>query len=296
MTASTHYHQCPACQSNSIAKVLSCKDYLVSNETFDIYHCSNCTLRFTQDVPTAAYIAPYYQSEDYISHSDSEKGLINRLYKIARRFTLASKRKLLLKETGLATGSLLDTGCGTGAFLNEMKHAGWQVTGLEPDAGARKKAAALYQLAPLPPEQLFVLPAASFDAITLWHVLEHVHELDAYFREFRRLLSKKGKLVIAVPNYTSRDAGYYQRFWAAYDVPRHLYHFSPAAMEQLAKKYGFLLKTMRPMMLDAYYISMLSEKYKNGGNLVKALAVGISCTFATLRNTRKSSSVIYLFE
>lgn len=296
MSDTIHYDQCPVCASGHLAAVLSCNDYLVSNEKFAIWQCGACSLCFTQDVPGADGIGRYYQSENYISHSDSEKGLINKLYKIARKYTLATKRKLVVKHTGLQNGRLLDTGCGTGAFLHEMKSSGWSVTGLEPDEGARNKAKELYGIHPLPSAQLFQLGSASFDAITLWHVLEHVHDLHAYMDQFKKLLAPNGKLIIAVPNYTSSDAEYYKEYWAAYDVPRHLYHFSPVAMQQLAGRHGFTLKAIRPMMLDAFYISILSEQYINGrGNLIKALISGIRCTIATLGNVQKSSSLIYIF-
>jgi SAM-dependent methyltransferase len=297
MSGNIYYQKCPSCGNGNIAAVLTCKDYLVSQEKFELWQCAGCSLRFTQDVPEPASIGRYYQSENYISHSDSEKGLINKLYKIARRFTLAAKRKLVLKYTGLQTGNLLDTGCGTGAFLQAMKNAGWQVTGLEPDAGARNKAKALYGIEPLPSDALFQLSESFFNAITLWHVLEHVHDLHGYLARFRKLLAPGGRLIIAVPNYTSADAVHYREYWAACDVPRHLYHFSPSAMQQLAARHGFTLKTIRPMLLDSFYISMLSEQYINGkGNLLKAMLRGIGFTFAALSNRQKSSSLIYIFE
>jgi 2-polyprenyl-3-methyl-5-hydroxy-6-metoxy-1,4-benzoquinol methylase len=290
------YQVCPVCTCSHISKVFGCNDWLVTHENFEVWQCNDCSLRFTQDVPAAGSIGRYYQSENYISHSDSEKGLINRLYKLARRFTLASKRKLVISNTGLRSGRLLDTGCGTGAFLNEMKKGGWQVTGLEPDSGAREKAKELYGIQPLEPYALFDLTAASFDAITLWHVLEHVHDIHGYMARFKKLLAPNGRLIIAVPNYTSCDAEHYKNAWAAYDVPRHLYHFSPAAMQQLAASHGFSLKTTRPMLLDAFYISMLSEQNMNGkGNLVKAFLQGLKCTFSTMGNVQRSSSLIYIF-
>ena len=291
------YTSCPVCGSKSISSKLFCRDYTVSQDQFEVWECSDCSLRFTQGVPTAEAIGPYYQSENYISHSDTGKGVINKIYKTARKFTLPYKRKLVVKQTGLLTGKLLDIGCGTGAFLNEMRSAGWNVTGLEADEGARSKAKELYGIEPLPASSLFGLEATSYDAITMWHVLEHVHDLHGYLAQFKNILAKNGKLFIAVPNYTSVDAEHYQAYWAAYDVPRHLYHFSPASMEKLAAHHGFSITTIKPMLLDAFYIAMLSEKYKNGrGNLIKAVWQGISCLFATMANARKSSSIIYVLK
>lgn len=295
MTPKIIYQTCPACNGGSIGKVLECEDYTVSHETFEIWHCSHCTLRFTQGIPDAAAIGPYYQSDAYISHSDSGKGLINSLYKIARRYTLGSKRNFVQSQTNVVSGSLLDVGCGTGAFLREMIDAGWHANGLEPDAGARAKAKELHNVNPQPSEQLFKLSPGFYDAITMWHVLEHVHDLQGYMAQLKKLLAPKGKLFIAVPNYTSTDARYYQQYWAAYDVPRHLYHFSPASVKMLADKHGFKLAKMKPMLLDAFYIAMLSEQYKNKKtNLLMAVWQGFRGLIKTFGNRETCSSVIYV--
>lgn len=295
MSITISHTNCPACNAAAISKALVCRDYTVSHEQFEVWECEQCGFRFTQNVPTAEAIGPYYQSENYISHSDTGEGFINKLYKLARKITLDRKQKLILKHSALKQGMLLDAGCGTGAFLNHMKHANWHVTGLEPDAGARAKAEALYGIKPLPAETLFNMEFGNYNAITMWHVLEHVHDLHGYLEQFNKILVPNGKLFIAVPNYTSVDATHYQSYWAAYDVPRHLYHFSPASMEMLAARHGFIITTIRPMLFDAFYIAMLSEQYKNGkGNLLKALWQGVRCTLATLYNVKKSSSLVYI--
>ena len=243
-----------------------------------------------------AEIGSYYQSANYVSHSDTAKGLINRLYHIVRNYTLGSKRKLIQKITGKETGALLDVGAGTGAFSNAMQQAGWKLTALEPDETARKNAAAKYGLLLQPADTLFQLDAAEFDAITMWHVLEHVHNLHGYLEQFYKLLKPGGRLVIAVPNYTSYDAKSYGEYWAAYDVPRHLYHFSPKSMEMLGKSKGFVLIDTKPMWFDSFYVSMLSEQYRNGsGNIIGAVWNGVISNLVTLRNKKRCSSVIYVF-
>ena len=242
-----------------------------------------------------AEIGSYYQSANYVSHSDTAKGLINRLYHIVRNYTLGSKRKLIQKITGKETGALLDVGAGTGAFSNTMQQAGWKLTALEPDDTARKNAAAKYGLLLQPADNLFQLDAGQFDAITMWHVLEHVHNLHGYLEQYYKLLKPGGRLVIAVPNYTSYDAKSYGEFWAAYDVPRHLYHFSPKSMEMLGKSKGFVLIDTKPMWFDSFYVSMLSEQYKNGrGNMVSAFFVGLVSNLKTIFNPQKCSSVVYV--
>lgn len=294
MQENIHYTHCPACGSDAIQQALHAKDYTVSQQMFAIWHCNSCTLRFTQDVPGEQAIGNYYQSDNYISHSNTGKGLVNRLYHLVRRFTLSSKKKLVEKVSGKNTGQLLDVGAGTGAFAGFMQQHGWRVTGLEPDAGARGKAKELHGISLLETGALFQLPEGSFDVITMWHVLEHVHALHKYLDQLKTLLKPGGVLLIAVPNYTSEDATIYQQYWAAYDVPRHLYHFSPASMRKLVAKHGMAVKNIRAMWFDSFYVSMLSEQYKNGkSNLVKAFWNGLRSNMAASGNKEKCSSVIY---
>ena len=289
------YKNCPACNGNSIQFVLNAKDYTVSQKSFQIWQCSQCSLRFTQDVPDEKNIGSFYQSGDYISHSDTKKGIINRLYHSVRNITLKQKRKWVQTATGLPTGMLLDIGAGTGAFAAEMNKSGWKVTALEPDATARNVAKTKYNLPLLPAEDLFAQTAETFDAITLWHVLEHVHQLNEYLQTFQSILKNSGRLLIAVPNYTSYDAVYYKEHWAAYDVPRHLYHFSPQAMKSLLFQHGFEVVSLQPMPFDAYYVSMLSEKYKhNKNNFVKAFGVGLRSNAKASGKPERSSSVVYI--
>ncbi len=290
-----HYTCCPVCKSELIQQQFSAKDHTVSQDNFFNWHCNACTARFTQDVPEQEAIGTYYASDKYISHSDTKKGIINSLYHMVRKRTLGAKRRLVINETGMLKGEILDIGCGTGAFLDTMHKAGWNINGLEPDADARTKAADLYQIQPQEPGKLFELQPASFNAITLWHVLEHVHELHDYMKQMATILAQNGKLFIAVPNYTSKDADMYKEHWAAYDVPRHLYHFSPQSMEILLSMHGLKLIAIKPMWFDSFYVSMLSEQYKNGkGNMFKAVFIGLLSNIQAWGNTRKCSSVIYV--
>jgi 2-polyprenyl-3-methyl-5-hydroxy-6-metoxy-1,4-benzoquinol methylase len=290
-----HYSRCPVCDSELIQEQLTAKDHTVSQKDFSIWHCNACTARFTQDVPAQDAIGAYYASDNYISHSDTKKGIINSLYHLVRKRTLNSKLRLVINETGKLKADILDIGCGTGAFLHTMKEAGWAITGLEPDAVARTKASELYNIHPQEPGKLFVLNAASYNAITMWHVLEHVHELHAYIKQIAALLAPGGKSFIAVPNYTSKDANIYKEHWAAYDVPRHLYHFSPQSMEKLLSMHGLKLTAVKPMWFDSFYVSMLSEQYKNGrGNIIKAVFNGFLSNLKAWGNIRKCSSVIYV--
>lgn len=289
------YDSCPNCGNKNIFPVITAKDYTVSGEQFEIWECKNCTQRFTQNIPGKEAIGKYYQSENYISHSDTSKGFINNLYHKVRKRTLIQKRKLIENTTGKKTGNILDVGCGTGAFLHTMKNAEWNTTGLEPDKIAREKALELYGLHLDGSEKFYELPAQTFDAITMWHVLEHVHDLHEYIEQLKKLLKPGGKLFIAVPNYTSYDAGFYKESWAAYDVPRHLYHFSPESMKTLLNSHGMKVENMKPMWYDSVYVSMLSEQYKTGkSNPLKALIIGCLSNLKALFDQKKCSSVIYI--
>jgi 2-polyprenyl-3-methyl-5-hydroxy-6-metoxy-1,4-benzoquinol methylase len=289
-----YHNTCPICGSDLIRKVLNAKDYTVSKESFDIFHCGGCSGRFTQNVPEPGQIGRYYQSQEYISHSETKKGLINRLYHSVRKITLRSKQNWVKAATGLKQGSLLDVGCGTGAFVHYMKQLHWEVTGVEPDDTARENAKTLYQVDALPIEKLFDLPEAQYDAITMWHVLEHVHTLHAYLEQLRKLLKPGGKLIIAVPNYTSLDAEYYGEYWAAYDVPRHLYHFSPESMGVLLGQHNLEIVKKHPMVFDGFYVSLLSEQYKTGkSRLVAGFFTGLRSYRRGLKQVDRCSSVVY---
>ncbi len=295
MSQIIHYTNCPVCNSPDIKNVLYAKDHTVSGETFQVAECNGCTLRFTQDVPDATSISPFYKSENYISHSNTSKGLINSLYQSVRKKTLKQKRRLIEKATGLNTGNLLDVGSGTGAFLQEMKKNGWKVTGLEPDADARQVAREISAVELMDISQFYKLPAGTYDAITLWHVLEHVHDLHPYIQHLKNLLKENGKIFIAVPNYTSKDAEVYKEYWAAYDVPRHLYHFSPQSMKVVLEKNGLKLQSYLPMWYDSFYISMLSSKYKNDKtNLVASFFNGLRSNMKAMGDVKRCSSVIYV--
>ena len=295
MSTQILYTLCPVCGSAGISKVFKVKDNTASQEYFEIYHCSNCQVRFTQNPPSEASISEYYKSENYISHTDTSKGFINRLYQIVRNISLNQKKKLIEKFTAARQGNLLDVGSGTGYFAAVMQKAGWAVTGLEPDEGARNIAMQQHALALRPVEDLFNLPANKFDAITLWHVLEHVHDVKKYIVTFKRLLSDNGKLFIAVPNYTSYDAMSYGSNWAGYDVPRHLYHFTPQTMQWLMKASGLKIISIKPMWFDSFYVSLLSIKYKNGNpNWIGAFWTGLMSNFKAMSDSRKCSSVIYI--
>jgi 2-polyprenyl-3-methyl-5-hydroxy-6-metoxy-1,4-benzoquinol methylase len=287
---------CPACGETRWKDVGQIKDHSITGEWFSLKECNHCRLRVTFPQPPTNEIGRYYASKDYISHSDTRSGLINQLYHKARASMLKKKLSWVKEASGMHKGKILDIGAGTGHFAHYMQMNGWEVLGLEPDPSARKVALEKLGIALQPLEQLSHLEPKTYDVITLWHVLEHVHEVNSYMDRFRSLLKDNGVLIIAVPNYTSADAMHYGLNWAAYDVPRHLWHFSPEAMEKLMSKHQFSLLNKIPMRLDAYYVSMLSEKYKASRSIGPLLAFlsGLKTTYMTMADTNKASSIIYV--
>lgn len=287
-----HLKNCPICRKSSFKEYLKCVDFSVSKEVFTLQECADCGFVFTNPRPKEENIGPYYESKEYISHTDSNTGLISKIYKTVRSYAIRQKFKLVSKYS--SGNTILDYGCGTGDFLLYCQNRGWSTTGIEPNKNARavlegKKIEAIY------PNEISKLESDSHSVITLWHVLEHVHELDKTISEFNRILKKDGLLVIAVPNRMSYDAQYYKEFWAAYDVPKHLYHFSPNDVKRLFDSKGFLLKEIKPMVFDSFYVSMLSEKYKSQGNLLKAFFIGFTSNLlAFIRKNNSYSSQIYI--
>ena len=283
---------CPLCYSGQFSNYLTCTDYTVSQQKFDIVACEQCNFKFTNPRPDAAHIGEYYQSQDYVSHANKGNSLINIIYKIARSFTLNGKIQLI--NSVADKGHLLDIGCGTGHFLAAAKKDGWQITGVEPDDQARaiaQKEAAQNIHQELPDK----LPQ-KYDVVTMWHVLEHIPDLNSFIKKLLGHIHDTSTLVIAVPNYKSYDAQHYKEEWAAYDVPRHLYHFDQNTMSALMGKYGLKVDQVLPMKLDSYYVSLLSEKYKQSGLLqyFKAPWYGLKSNLSATKNFNNYSSLIYI--
>ena len=288
---------CPACGSERIHTYVSATDYYATGETFDVYECDACGMRFTQNTPIEAESARYYSSPDYISHTDINKGLFNRTYHAVRAIMLRRKAHLVMKALGSKEGRLLDIGAGTGYFAREMQRCGFSVEAVEINEAARKVAAEKAGITERPVSALATFESESFDAITMWHVMEHVYNLADEWQTLRRLLKSDGRLIIAVPNCASTDAQYYKESWAAYDVPRHLWHFSPHTMKLIAEQYGFRIMDIHPMPFDAYYVSMLSEKYRgHSPYFIRGMAFGIYSWFKAQCDKEKSSSLIYVMK
>jgi 2-polyprenyl-3-methyl-5-hydroxy-6-metoxy-1,4-benzoquinol methylase len=261
-----------------------------------LYRCVACGFLFTQNFPPESCIESYYETSDYISHSDTKKGVVNRAYHIVRSYMLRRKARLVMRETHLSTGSLLDIGTGTGYFADTMRREGWRVEAIEKSAQARAFAKEHFDLDIHPDEALHHYSPESFDVVTLWHVMEHLEPLDRVWETLDTLLKPTGVLVVAVPNCSSYDAKVYGAYWAAYDVPRHLWHFTPDTMQRWGSKHGFALKARYAMPFDAFYISILSEKYIGRSfPFLRGMITGLVALIGTIGKRERSSSMIYVF-
>lgn len=287
------HKSCPLCGSENISNFIKAEDHLLTHESFHIFQCHSCNFRFTQDVPPPGEIGKYYQSNDYISHSDTRKGLMNKLYHFGRNWMLMKKYTMVKKA---AKGrKLLDIGCGTGYFPAFMKQKGYSVAGVETDQKARAFAEKEFGIQVYSPADFLGHKIeGQFDVITLWHVLEHLDDFDLYLDRIQEYLSPGGSLLIALPNCNSLDARFYKEFWAGYDVPRHLWHFTPSTLKKLAENHGFKITKMKRLMLDPFYNSMLSEKYRGSRYfMLFGFVIGKLAYIESLFNVGKSSSVVY---
>ena len=274
---------------------ITVKDHSVSSEEFQLLVNNEFGYLETSPQPSSEKLPDYYKSEDYISHTDTRRNLLEKVYHVVRFISLKRKLKLI-NSSSPGDKNLLDVGCGTGDFLQIAQQNNWIVTGTEPNDEARQIANSKTNNSVYNIEHLLEFKKQSFDVITLWHVLEHLPNLEEHISILKTLLKKKGILIIAVPNYKSYDAVYYKNFWAAFDAPRHLWHFNKESIQKLFSKENMkVLKTL-PMKFDSYYVSLLSEKYKSGWmNIFSAFRIGLTSNIKA-RRSGEYSSLIYVIQ
>jgi SAM-dependent methyltransferase len=288
------HKECPLCKSKSFGEYLICTDYFLTGEKFRLAKCNACGFVFTLSFPSEDEIGRYYESPEYYSHNDTANGFSAMLYRYSRELMLGMKLKMVTRASGINKGSLLDIGSGSGHFLHTMKKEGWDVRGIEINEKARLNSISQFGLDIMPPEGIKSIPAASFDVITLWHVLEHFQDPFGYASDIARILKPGGVCLIALPNCSSSDALHFREFWAAYDVPRHLWHFTPETFSLFAGKCGFMLKSFKPLPLDVFYISILSEKYKKSRlHLLKGLFKGLWLSILSAGRRNMASSLVF---
>lgn len=288
-------NRCPWCNSENNSKFLELKDYFLTQENFEILECNDCKLLFTTPCPAPDRIGDYYKSDDYLSHNESKKGIVPQIYNLVKKVNIKNKFNITVNGQQTTDNSILDIGCGVGDFLNYAKEKGCDITGIEPSEDARKIAEEKLGTKIFSPEELQNIPNESFDIVTMWHVLEHVADLKTEIDHLERIVKKNGRLVLALPNYKSFDAEYYKDKWAAYDVPRHLNHFSRTSIKNIFDTTAFQLIDIKPLKWDSYYISMLSEQYlKHSNVLLKAMITGCKSNCKAIKSG-EYSSLVYVF-
>lgn len=269
---------------------MNCIDYTVSEDSYEVMKNEDFDMLVTSPVPNN--LEKYYVSEDYISHTDSKISLFDKVYQLVKNHTLKQKLKLI-NSFNTEEKTILDVGAGTGDFLKVCKNDGWKITGIEPSEKARdfaknKNIPLLKEISETENKQ--------FDVITLWHVLEHIPNLVEYIQYLKKLLKPNGVLIIAVPNHKSYDAAYYKDYWAAFDVPRHLWHFSKTSISKLFSMVDMNIEKILPMKFDSYYVSLLSEKYKTKKSKpIKAFFIGFTSNLKAKRSG-EYSSLIYIIK
>ncbi len=269
---------------------LKTKDYTVTGEEFELLYDE--TLQMLITIPQPKDLDKYYRSDDYISHTDASTSFFDKAYQIVKKYSLWKKLRLI-KKNSTCGKTLLDVGAGTGDFLLAAKNGDWDAEGIEPNQDARSRAQEKgIELC----TNMKLLSNKKYDVITLWHVLEHLPNLDEQIKKLVTLLNENGTMVIAVPNFKSYDARHYKKYWAAFDVPRHLWHFSKEAIERLFSDHGMKVIKTKPMLFDSFYVSLLSEKYRNGRlNYFKAFGIGFLSNIKAW-SSKEYSSHIYILK
>lgn len=287
--------QCLLCDNKQFTKHLTVKDHFLSGETFELISCAHCGLISTIPRLNEEDLWKYYKSDNYISHSSKAGNAFEKLYQTVRNYTISKKVKLVSKHS--RGKNILDIGCATGEFLNACQQHGFSVEGIEPSEKARQIAMQNYNLGIHGLDMIKSFPDRTFDIITLWHVLEHVPDLNDRMLQISRLLKPEGTVVLALPNHESFDAKHYREYWAAYDVPRHIFHFNKKSVQYLANKYNFTLADILPMNFDSFYVSLLSERYKNGKSaFASAVYNGLLSNFKAIGHQPNHSSLIYVLK
>jgi len=286
---------CQICNSTNFSKITKTRDFSTSSEEFVIVKCQDCKFLFTNPRVKEENIGEYYKSDKYISHTNSDKGLFNFLYQTVRKYAIKTKTKLLLNS--IDTTKHLDIGCGTGEFLNSCKQKNIECVGVEPSEIARTKAIKNYNIDVRSDTNLNQFCEDKFDSVSMWHVLEHVYDLNKTIQNLNKIIRKDGVLIVALPNHKSFDAKNYKNYWAAWDVPIHVNHFCPKTITKLMSKYDFTLKNKIGMKFDSFYVSLLSSEYRSGRKkYLEGLIIGIISNLSAMLGFSEYSSTIYIFK
>ena len=288
MIDTIHYDSCPLCQGSELAPFASATDHLVSGKQFTIIQCKACGFLFTQDAPSNDSIEQYYDSEKYLPHN-TRHGFNSFIYRSVRS-VMFNWKHALIQYYHNTRGTLIDVGAGNGHFMAHMQRSGWDVVGCEQSELARTEAWNRWELHLDGDAMETEYRTGCADVITAWHAIEHIHDLHGLWDRFNNWLKSDGILLVAVPNCFSADAQHYGYTWAAWDVPRHLWHFSINTIHELSQQHGFRLIDIKSLPLDACYIAMLSDQ-----NKFKAIINGLRFMIKGFSNKQNASSLIYIF-
>ncbi len=279
---------CPVCGNSKFSKYLDTRDYFFTKEEFSLSKCMECSFVFTNPIPLN--LSRYYETEEYLSHHSEKGGLVSRVYSHIRSLNIQRKYNLVSNYT--KTGSILDIGCGTGELLGYFQKKGWETKGIEPDKNAREVAINKNNIDAVDEILIDKIPGSSFDVVSMWHVLEHVLDLNCRIKDVKRITKNNGTMIFALPNLNSPDSKKYGKYWSALDVPRHLYHFTQESFEKLISKHDLELVHAEPMKFDAFYVSMLSEKYLNNKMpLISAALTGLKSNNMAKKKNNYSSMI-----
>ena len=284
---------CPICKSK-MEYIFTTKDYLVSGESFDIIECDSCLLRVTNPFPNEQNIGKYYSSDNYISHSDNASGIFEHIYAYVRSYQLNKKKRIIENHCDKINGKILDIGCGTGEFLSVMKKGHWEINGVDTSEKAREIVHNKLNIEVMDPDS-WMISDVQYDVITCWHSLEHVHEPWVYLNKIKKSLNPDGILIVALPNYHSTDAKKYQEFWAAYDTPRHLYHFTIESINKIINPHKFNIWSIYRMNFDPFYVSILSASHM-GKSVIHGLINGFISWISSILFKNKCSSLIFIIK
>lgn len=286
---------CLICGHNSFTNLHTCKDFVATGQNFTIQQCSNCSFVFTNPRPSVDEIAPYYQSDKYVSHAGKKEGLgiMYKIYDVVRNFSIQSKLNLIKSYN--SSGKLMDLGCGLGYFLHSViQDKTFDAVGVDVSDEAISYVKEKFGYNVINENELDTFLKESFDVITQWHVLEHVHFLNERMVQLYNLLKQNGTMFIAVPNSGSWDSKHYKEYWDGFDVPRHLYHFNTKSFNLLMQKHGFKIVAKKPLWFDAPYISMRSEIHKgNNMSMLKGSISGLISNTRAIFN-KEYSSILFV--
>lgn len=283
---------CPICQSSDIDQTQTVKDNSISQEVFHLSKCAQCGFLFTNPQPSPDKLWKYYESENYVSHSKTTKGFINFWYRQVQQLNLSLKFKAI--QPHVPRGTWLDYGAGAGDYVKFIRSKGIKIEGFEPSETARQTATT-NAVALKDTSELSDITERSIACISLWHVLEHIPNFTEVLQYLSKRIKQDGVLVIAVPNYLSVDGRTYAENWAAYDVPRHLWHFTEEDIKNLATTLNFSLVEVKGMVFDSYYVSLLSEKYQNGSK-ISGILTGLRSNLSARKKSTPFSSQIYILK